>query len=216
MRVKPTKFLILPVQIGWHDKYEGRLCGLSLAVSLIWLILGRQRFLLSPLLLIYCLRFSVLKENLYLQLFSESRKSIDGYISLALLRDGITIVTVARMLLVATWWAGCSNWKQFMLLNCSVWLDRFWTFQITFQAYAKWFISNVLYKITPRSLAAHSEPFSIFIQSPRTLDCCFFVIAESIFVVLIKISDRHKNSLFQDSLVKPSLYKRINLCQFIK
>lgn len=43
------------------------------------------------------------KRNLYLQLSSEFRKSIDVYFSLALLRDGITIVTLAPMLLTATW-----------------------------------------------------------------------------------------------------------------
>jgi len=101
--MKQAKFMILPVQIGWHGKYERRLCGLSLVVSVMWLILGRQRCLLSPPLLIYCLRFSVLKENLYLQLCSESRKSIDVYFSLALVRDGITNVTLARMLLAAPW-----------------------------------------------------------------------------------------------------------------
>ena len=36
------------------------------------------------------------KRNLYLQLCSEFRKSIGVYFSLALLRDGITIVSLVR------------------------------------------------------------------------------------------------------------------------
>jgi hypothetical protein len=51
----------------------------------------------------------MLKENLYLQLGFEPRKSIDVYLSLAVLTDRVTIVTLARLLLAAAWEVGYSN-----------------------------------------------------------------------------------------------------------